>query len=161
MAPTVAGSLLPLSVIVLATVASTVLLAPVAAKDIDALLALKSGLHDPNGALKSWDPQLVNPCTWFYITCGDSNRVTRIGLARLNLSGPLAPELGQLDRLEYLAIYDNHFTGPIPKELVGLSNLINADFSNNDFCGPIPTAGPFKHIPRRSFANNPRLGKKC
>uniref|UniRef100_M8BQD2 Leucine-rich repeat-containing N-terminal plant-type domain-containing protein n=1 Tax=Aegilops tauschii TaxID=37682 RepID=M8BQD2_AEGTA len=78
MAPTVAGSLLPLSVIVLATVASTVLLAPVAVKDIDALLALKSGLHDPNGALKSWDPQLVNPCTWFYITCDDNNRVTRM-----------------------------------------------------------------------------------
>uniref|UniRef100_M8BGT5 LRR receptor-like serine/threonine-protein kinase n=1 Tax=Aegilops tauschii TaxID=37682 RepID=M8BGT5_AEGTA len=77
--------------------------------------------------------------------------VASIGLARLNLSGPLAPELGQLDRLEYLAIYDNHFTGPIPKELVGLSNLINADFSNNDFCGPIPTAGPFKHIPRRRY----------
>ncbi|KAM3404902.1 hypothetical protein ACQJBY_007789 [Aegilops geniculata] len=161
MAPTAAGSLLPLSVIVLAMVASTVLLAPVAAKDIDALLALKSGLHDPNGALKSWDPQLVDPCTWFYITCDNNKRVTRIGIARLNLSGPLAPELGQLDRLEYLAVYDNHFTGPIPKELAGLSNLINADFSNNNFCGPIPTSGPFKNIPRRSFANNPRLGKKC
>ncbi|XBJ26242.1 hypothetical protein VPH35_003713 [Triticum aestivum] len=137
MAPMATGSLLPLSVIVLGTVASTLLLAPVAAKDIDVLLALKSGLHDPNGALKSWDPQLVDPCTWFYITCDDNKRVTR------------------------MAVYDNHFTGPIPKELVGLSKLTNADFSNNNFCGPIPTAGPFKHIPRRSFAHNPRLGKKC
>ncbi|KAF6990767.1 hypothetical protein CFC21_007925 [Triticum aestivum] len=161
MAPTASGSLLALSVIVLVTIASTLLLAPVAANDIDALTALRSGLKDPNGALTTWDPQLVDPCTWFHITCDDHKRVTRIDLGRQNLSGPLAPELGQLDRLEYLEIYGNQLTGPIPKELVGLSNLKNADFSNNNFCGPIPTSGPFRHIPRSSFANNPRLGRKC
>ncbi|VAH08680.1 leucine-rich repeat protein 1-like [Triticum dicoccoides] len=161
MVPMAGGSLLALSVIVLAAVVSTLLLAPVAANDIDALSALKSGLKDPNGALKTWDPQLVDPCTWFHITCDDHKRVTCIDLGRQNLSGPLAPELGQLDRLQYLEVYGNRLSGPIPKELVGLSNLKDADFSNNDFCGPIPTSGPFRHIPRRSFANNPRLGKKC
>uniref|UniRef100_M8CAS0 Leucine-rich repeat-containing N-terminal plant-type domain-containing protein n=1 Tax=Aegilops tauschii TaxID=37682 RepID=M8CAS0_AEGTA len=78
MAPTAGGSLLALSVIVLATVASTLLLAPVAANDIDALSALRCGLKDPNGALKTWDPQLVDPCTWFHIICDDNKRVTRM-----------------------------------------------------------------------------------
>nr|BAK04048.1 predicted protein [Hordeum vulgare subsp. vulgare] len=163
MAPMAAESRLPLAAIVLVAITSTLLLAlPVVAnQDADALSVLRRGLQDPNGTLKSWDPNLVNACTWFHITCDDNKRVTRIDLNSLNLSGPLVPELGKLDRLQYLEIDHNRLTGPIPRELVGLSNLQHADFSNNNLCGPIPTSGPFQHIPRRSFANNPRLGRKC
>ncbi|KAF8719419.1 hypothetical protein HU200_024132 [Digitaria exilis] len=70
--------------------------------DMDALTALRNGLQDPDGALKSWDTTLVNPCTWFYITCDGDNRVIRLDLQKKNLSGTLAPELGQMDRLQYL-----------------------------------------------------------
>ena len=41
----------------------------------DALSALRRSLRDPGGVLQSWDPTLVNPCTWFHVTC---NRVTRV-----------------------------------------------------------------------------------
>uniref|UniRef100_A0A0A9AX55 Uncharacterized protein n=1 Tax=Arundo donax TaxID=35708 RepID=A0A0A9AX55_ARUDO len=51
----------------------------------------------------------------------------------------------------------NRLTGPIPRELAGLPNLGELDLSNNDLCGTIPTSGAFEHIPRSSFANNPRL----
>lgn len=44
----------------------------------DALYALRRGLSDPDNVLQSWDPNLVNPCTWFHITCNQDNRVTRV-----------------------------------------------------------------------------------
>lgn len=44
----------------------------------DALYALRKSLSDPDNVLQSWDPTLVNPCTWFHITCNQDNRVTRV-----------------------------------------------------------------------------------
>uniref|UniRef100_M8AXX1 Leucine-rich repeat-containing N-terminal plant-type domain-containing protein n=1 Tax=Aegilops tauschii TaxID=37682 RepID=M8AXX1_AEGTA len=41
------------------------------------------------------------------------------------------------------------------------NRVTRMDFSNNNLCGPIPTTGAFQRIPRSSFANNPRLGRKC
>ncbi|KAG2618480.1 hypothetical protein PVAP13_3NG079612 [Panicum virgatum] len=76
--------------------------AAAANKDADSLTALRNGLKDPGGALASWDPSLVNPCTWFHVTCDGSNRVILLDLGRLKLSGPLAPELGQLDQLKFM-----------------------------------------------------------
>lgn len=80
MAPTAAGARLPLAAIVLAATASTLLmLAPAAANpESEALLALKSGLQDHNNVLASWDPELVDPCTWFHVNCDGNRRVTRV-----------------------------------------------------------------------------------
>ncbi|KAF0917454.1 hypothetical protein E2562_020571 [Oryza meyeriana var. granulata] len=44
----------------------------------DALYALRRALSDPRGVLQSWDPTLVNPCTWFHVTCNRDGRVTRL-----------------------------------------------------------------------------------
>lgn len=44
----------------------------------DALNALKVNLRDPNNVLQSWDPTLVNPCTWFHVTCNNDNSVIRV-----------------------------------------------------------------------------------
>ncbi|CAL4901384.1 unnamed protein product [Urochloa decumbens] len=173
------------------SIAAAVLMAMVVAaaanKDADALSALRGGLKDPDGALNSWDPNLVDPCTWFYVTCDGDNRVIRLDLGNLKLSGPLAPELGQLERLRFLEVFDNNIQGQIPPELGGLTNLVGLDLrnnrisgpiplalgniqslkflnlSNNDLCGTIPTNGAFSNIPPSSFANNPRLhpGGKC
>ncbi|KAK8622425.1 hypothetical protein V6N13_117342 [Hibiscus sabdariffa] len=68
----------------------------------DALNAWKSQLVDPNNVLQSWDPTLVNPCTWFHVTCNSENSVTRLDLGNANLSGTLVPQLGQLANLQYL-----------------------------------------------------------
>jgi len=54
-------------------------LAPVAANEEgDALMALRHGVKDPDGVLTSWDPSLVNPCTWLHVMCNDDNRVDRM-----------------------------------------------------------------------------------
>lgn len=44
----------------------------------DALHSLRSNLIDPNNVLQSWDPTLVNPCTWFHVTCNNDNSVIRV-----------------------------------------------------------------------------------
>ncbi|KAF0923412.1 hypothetical protein E2562_006316 [Oryza meyeriana var. granulata] len=137
MAPTAAGSLaLHASAAVLLVLAAV----PQAAanQDGDALTAFRKGLGDPGGGLASWDPNLVNPCTWFRVTCDNDNRVTGLELENLNLSGRLAPELAQLDQLKYMEITLNNIEGPIPPEFGNLKNLISLDLYNNSISGPIP-----------------------
>ncbi|KAE8711487.1 BRASSINOSTEROID INSENSITIVE 1-associated receptor kinase 1 [Hibiscus syriacus] len=104
----------------------------------DALYTLKKGLTDPDNVLQSWDPTLVNPCTWFHITCNQHNRVTRVDLGNSNLSGHLVPELGKLNHLQYLELYKNKIQGTIPSELGNLKSLISLDLYNNNISGTIP-----------------------
>ncbi|KAL6514671.1 BRASSINOSTEROID INSENSITIVE 1-associated receptor kinase 1 [Orobanche gracilis] len=104
----------------------------------DALNALKNSLSDPNSVLSSWDPTLVNPCTWFHVTCNGVNSVIRVDLGNANLSGQLVPQLGQLQNLEYLELYSNNISGRIPIELGNLTNLVSLDLYLNSLSGPIP-----------------------
>ncbi|GFP82114.1 brassinosteroid insensitive 1-associated receptor kinase 1 [Phtheirospermum japonicum] len=104
----------------------------------DALFALRRSLKDPDNVLQSWDQNLVNPCTWFHITCNGDNRVTRVDLGNSNLSGHLVPELGKLEHLQYLELYKNNIQGTIPTELGNLKSLISLDLYNNNISGKIP-----------------------
>ncbi|KAH6773274.1 BRI1-associated receptor kinase [Perilla frutescens var. hirtella] len=124
----------------------------------DALNALKSNLADPNNVLQSWDPTLVNPCTWFHVTCNSDNSVTRVDLGNANLSGQLAPQLGQLSNLQYLELYSNNISGRIPSELGNLTNLVSLDLYLNSLNGPIPdTLGKLQRL-RFLRLNNNTLG---
>ncbi|CAK9328660.1 unnamed protein product [Citrullus colocynthis] len=104
----------------------------------DALAAWKAQLLDPNNVLQSWDPTLVNPCTWFHITCDSDNTVVRVDLGNANLSGPLIPGLANLPNLQYLMVYDNNLSGSIPREIGLLTNLKSLFLYNNNFTGPLP-----------------------
>ncbi|KAL7171836.1 hypothetical protein ACSBR2_036486 [Camellia fascicularis] len=104
----------------------------------DALYALRRAVNDPDNVLQSWDPTLVDPCTWFHVTCDSDNRVTRLDLGNAKLSGNLVPELGKLERLQYLELYMNKLVGPIPEELGGLKSLVSLDLYHNNLTGPIP-----------------------
>ncbi|KAL2560030.1 Leucine-rich repeat (LRR) family protein [Forsythia ovata] len=104
----------------------------------DALFALRRAVNDPDNVLQSWDPTLVDPCTWFHVTCDGQNRVTRLDLGNAKLSGKLVPDLGKLDRLQYLELYMNNLVGPIPGELGKLKSLISLDLYHNNLTGSIP-----------------------
>ncbi|XP_021745727.1 leucine-rich repeat protein 1-like [Chenopodium quinoa] len=106
----------------------------------DALYALRRSVIDPGNVLQSWDPTLVDPCTWFHVTCDHHNRVTRLDLGNAKLSGKLVPELGKLEHLQYLELYTNNFVGQIPKELGGLKSLVSLDLFHNNLTGPIPSS---------------------
>ncbi|KAK2974498.1 hypothetical protein RJ640_018663 [Escallonia rubra] len=144
----------------------------------NALHALRSRLSDPNHVLQSWDPTLVNSCTWFHVTCDSNNHVIRLELYHNNIGGKLPKELGKLKSLVSMDLYGNRFQGKIPKsfanlkslrflrlndnklsgsiprELTTLSNLKVFDVSNNDLCGTIPVDGPFGSFSMESFENN-------
>ncbi|KAK7366476.1 hypothetical protein VNO80_08467 [Phaseolus coccineus] len=104
----------------------------------DALYAFRQALSDPNHVLDSWDPTLVDPCTWFHITCDSNNHVIRLDLFNYDLVGSLSPELGQLPYLQYLELNQNKISGKIPQELGNLNNLISMDLSHNQLEGNIP-----------------------
>ncbi|CAI0627450.1 unnamed protein product [Linum tenue] len=147
----------------------------------DALFALRRAVKDPGLKLQSWDPTLVDPCTWFHVTCDSDNRITRLELYMNELMGPIPKELGNLKSLLSLDLYHNNLTGSIPSSLSKLSNLkflrLNGnrlsgripreltklgslkilDVSNNDLCGTIPTAGSFSKFTEESYMNNSRL----
>ncbi|KAL3621091.1 hypothetical protein CASFOL_036003 [Castilleja foliolosa] len=101
----------------------------------NALHSLRTRLSDPNNVLQSWDPTLVNPCTWFHVTCNSDNHVVRLDLGNSNISGSLGPELAEL--------YRNNIGGKIPEELGKLEKLVSMDLYGNQFLGKIP----------KSFAN--------
>ncbi|CAA0806782.1 Leucine-rich repeat (LRR) family protein [Striga hermonthica] len=109
----------------------------------NALHALRIRLSDPNNVLQSWDPTLVNPCTWFHVTCDADSHVVRLDLGNSNISGTLGPELGELKHLQYLELYRNEFRGKIPEELGKLDKLVSMDLYGNKLEGKIP----------KSFAN--------
>ncbi|XP_076957417.1 BRASSINOSTEROID INSENSITIVE 1-associated receptor kinase 1-like [Bidens hawaiensis] len=125
----------------------------------DALNALKTQLGDPNNVLQSWDATLVNPCTWFHVTCNNENSVTRVDLGNANLSGQLVPQLGQLTNLQYLELYSNNITGRIPNELGNLTNLVSLDLYLNKLDGVIPdTLGKLQKLRFLRLNNNTLTG---
>ncbi|KAL4638522.1 leucine-rich repeat protein 1-like [Castanea sativa] len=106
----------------------------------DALNALKTNLADPHNVLQSWDPTLVNPCTWFHVTCNNNNSVIRVDLSNAGLSGQLVPQLERLANLQYLELFGNNLTGVVPSEIGNLTNLISLDLYQNQLSGEIPTS---------------------
>ncbi|CAA7401771.1 unnamed protein product [Spirodela intermedia] len=125
----------------------------------DALHSLRTNLLDPNKVLQSWDPTLVNPCTWFHVTCNSENSVTRVDLGNAALSGTLVSQLGQLRNLEYLELYSNNISGLIPSELGNLTNLVSLDLYLNNFSGPIPeTLGKLTKLRFLRLNNNSLSG---
>ncbi|KAI8002821.1 LRR receptor kinase SERK2 [Camellia lanceoleosa] len=144
----------------------------------DALHGLRTNLEDPNNVLQSWDPTLVNPCTWFHVTCNNDNSVIRVELYSNNISGPIPSDLGnltdlvsldlylngftgpipdtlgKLSKLRFLRLNNNSLTGPIPMSLTNISSLQVLDLSNNRLAGTVPDNGSFSLFTPISFANN-------
>ncbi|KAG6592300.1 Somatic embryogenesis receptor kinase 1, partial [Cucurbita argyrosperma subsp. sororia] len=125
----------------------------------DALHSLRTSLQDPNNVLQSWDPTLVNPCTWFHVTCNNDNSVVRVDLGHAALSGTLVPQLGLLKNLQYLELYSNNISGVIPSDLGNLTSLVSLDLYLNRFSGPIPdTLGKLSKLRFLRLNNNSLSG---
>ncbi|KAL6504209.1 Somatic embryogenesis receptor kinase 1 [Orobanche gracilis] len=121
----------------------------------DALHSLRTSLNDPNNVLQSWDPTLVNPCTWFHVTCNNDNSVIRVDLGNAALAGQLVPDLGKLKNLQYLELYSNNISGLIPSDLGNLTNLVSLDLYLNSFTGPIPDSlGKLSKLRFLDISNN-------
>ena len=76
--------------------------------------------------------------TWSGIVTDEEGYVTEIFLPWNNLTDSIPPELGDLSRLEVLALYGNELTGRIPPELGKLKKVQDLYLSSNKLEGPIP-----------------------
>ena len=76
--------------------------------------------------------------TWEGILTDEEGYVTEIFIPWNNLTDSIPPELGNLARLEVLALYGNQLTGRIPPELGRLTRVHELSLSSNKLEGPIP-----------------------
>ncbi|KAM7465305.1 hypothetical protein LguiB_012867 [Lonicera macranthoides] len=107
--------------------------------DMHALLAFKSNLQDPLGALNSWNDS-VHFCSWQGVSCGRRHRrVTALNLNSSGLVGPLSPYLGNLSFIREMIIFNNSLQGEIPPQIGRLFRLRTLQLPHNSLKGKIPT----------------------
>ncbi|XP_062184861.1 probable LRR receptor-like serine/threonine-protein kinase At1g06840 [Phragmites australis] len=112
--------------------------------EVDALKAIRGSLIDPLGRLKSWnrgDPCMGN---WSHVICYNATasdgylHVQELQLLQLNLSGTLAPELGQLSQMKIMDFMWNTIGGSIPKEVGNITSLELLLLNGNQLNGSLP-----------------------
>ena len=69
--------------------------------------------------------------------CYDINTTTTLNRPSQNLTGPIPPQIWQLQNLTYINLSGNNLTGHIPFEFTYLINLTELNLSNNQLTGPI------------------------
>ncbi len=101
-----------------------------------ALVALYNATDGANWTTP-WD--LTQPMdSWANVVLNSTGCVTSLYLYNQGMTGPIPPELGTLDSLEYMHFWSNDLTGSIPAELGNMSSLINCILYRNDLSGAIP-----------------------
>ncbi|XP_010253958.1 PREDICTED: leucine-rich repeat receptor protein kinase EMS1-like isoform X1 [Nelumbo nucifera] len=127
------------------------------ASDLQALMAFKSVLRNPEG-IADWG-EGPSPCTWTGITCGNGS-VVSISLPHLGLQGTLPLELGSLSNLELLDLADNEFSGPLPPRLWKLKKLKTLNLSFNLLNGTLSSdVQNLEHLQKLILGSNSLSGK--
>lgn len=91
--------------------------------DYDALMALYNSTNGLNwNAHTNWGGP-CSVCEWGGVYCDGNGRVVGLNLGANNMTGPLPPEIGDLDQLQYLYLYENNLSGSLPSTIGNLYNL--------------------------------------
>lgn len=126
-----------------------------------ALLAFRAEItRDPEWVVASWNDSL-HFCQWWGVTCGRKHeRVTRLELQSLQLSGSISPYIGNLSFLKVLDLRFNSFSGHIPLEVGHLFRLEILNLQSNSFSGKIPrNISGCSNLSRLSLGSNTLVGK--
>ncbi|KAG8480043.1 hypothetical protein CXB51_025163 [Gossypium anomalum] len=110
------------------------------ATDKQALLEFKTKITgDQLNVMESWNSS-IHFCQWHGVTCGRKHqRVTKLDLQSLKLSGSLSPHIGNMSFLRVLNLMDNCFYNQIPQEIGRLRRLETLYLTNNSISGEIPS----------------------
>ena len=76
--------------------------------------------------------------SWYGVTTGRADRVTRLDLRENGLTGAIPAVLRNLDELEELHLGGNSLAGPIPGWLGSMSSLREIRLWRNELTGPVP-----------------------
>ncbi|XP_027152030.1 probable LRR receptor-like serine/threonine-protein kinase At3g47570 [Coffea eugenioides] len=108
--------------------------------DLNALLALKTTIFDPQRIIPTNWSNSNSVCNWIGITCNARHqRVAAINLSYMGIVGTIPPELGNLSFLVWLNVRNNSFHGHLPPELSRLHRLKYINLASNDFEGEFPS----------------------
>ena len=106
--------------------------------DRDALMRLYAEAGGPSWLNdRNWG-SAQDLSTWHGVRTDAGGRVTGLDLKGNGLNGRLAPEIGDLARLESLVLSDNDLQEAIPPEVAGLERLQRLDLGGNRLTGEIP-----------------------
>ncbi|XP_072985995.1 probably inactive leucine-rich repeat receptor-like protein kinase IMK2 [Typha latifolia] len=107
--------------------------------DYQGLQAMKHGLEDGGGLLRSWNDTGLDACSgaWIGIKCA-RGKVIAIQLPWKGLGGYISDKIGGLTALRRLSLHDNAIGGQIPASLGLLRDLRGVYLFNNRFSGAIP-----------------------
>ena len=92
---------------------------------------------------------------WRGVATDAAGRVVRLDLNNNGLTGKIPPELGDLEKLEWLNLGANELAGEIPPELGNLASLTGLVLGGNDLGGGIPPElGNLTSLVSLSLASN-------
>jgi hypothetical protein len=100
------------------------------------MCSLADGFSANMGLTTGWEcsPSGLIPntsvCTWTGVTCVD-DKVTEIDVNTKGIEGTIATEIGLLNSVSILYLYDNTLNGSLPFELFLLTNLKQLRIQNN------------------------------
>ncbi|KAF3331866.1 putative LRR receptor-like serine/threonine-protein kinase [Carex littledalei] len=112
--------------------------------EVNALNDIKGNLVDPADHLKNWGSG--DPCNknWTGVICYNTTlpdgylHVQELQLLKMNLSGTLAPALGNLTYMKILDFMWNQITGSIPDEVGNITSLDLLLLNGNQLSGSLP-----------------------
>ncbi len=106
--------------------------------DCETLWLSKDILNPRGNALTSWNGQNALG-TWRGVTIGGSpQRVTRLFLYNVGLTGSIPEQIGDLTGLTHLDLGTNRLTGEIPSTIGNLVNLVELTLNGNKLTGELP-----------------------
>ncbi|KAL1543616.1 putative leucine-rich repeat receptor-like protein kinase imk3 [Salvia divinorum] len=106
--------------------------------DSQALHAIKNGLVDFKGVLRSWNDTGAGACAgWTGIKCA-GGEVIAIQLPFKGLGGRISDRIGELQSLRRISLHDNALVGAIPATIGFLPNLRGLYLFNNRLSGSLP-----------------------
>ncbi|CAM8887335.1 unnamed protein product [Rhodiola kirilowii] len=108
--------------------------------DVLGLIVFKSDVKDPDNHLSSWNEDDNSPCSWSFVKCNPSGRVSELSLNGLNLSGKIGRGLQKLQALKVLSLSYNKFTGVLSLDMSSVSSLETLNISGNRFSGRVPVS---------------------
>ncbi|KAL7122531.1 hypothetical protein ACP275_01G050500 [Erythranthe tilingii] len=107
--------------------------------DGQALVNFRTAITNSDGVLLQWRPEDEDPCGWKGVKCDfKSKRVTALSLPNHKLGGPISPDIGKLESLQFLALHDNNLYGAIPPEMGNCTQLQSVFLQGNYLSGFIP-----------------------
>lgn len=108
--------------------------------DGEVLVSFRTAILNSDGVLLQWRPEDPDPCGWKGVKCDSkTKRVISLSLPYHKLSGPISPDIGKLEQLQFLALHNNNFYGTIPQELGNCTKLRALYMQGNYLSGSIPS----------------------